>query len=244
MNRFIFIAIIFSAFLFGACNKNDNYSMAPLSDYYPLVVGKYITYDLDSLVFTNFGTELDTFHYQIQYVVDAQLPYNNNAAAYRVIRYIRPDSTFSWTPDETDLVTNSGNLIDFTEENMKYIKLSQPIQNGFSWKGNSFLFVDSSSVQYLADWDYTYDSVNTTITLGALTIDSTIKVNERNEVISDPADPTVYSRQTYSTEKYAKGIGLVYRYFFYDEYQPPPPPYITQGFSNGYGIILTMTDHN
>ena len=52
MRRSIFIVVIFFISLLGACKKNDNFKLEPVSDYYPLTVGKYITYNLDSLVFT------------------------------------------------------------------------------------------------------------------------------------------------------------------------------------------------
>lgn len=49
-------------------------------------------------------------------------------------------------------------------------------------------------MRYLEDWDYTYDSVNVNITLGALAVDSTIKVAQRDEVIGNPSDPNSYRR--------------------------------------------------
>src|SRR6202012_6251341 len=123
MNRSILIGVIFFALLSGGCKKTDNYALEPVSDYYPLTVGKYITYTLDSIVFTNFGTETDTFQYQIQYVVDAQVVDNLNRPAYRIVRYIRLDSTEEWVPDHTDLAVNTGHTLEFTEDNMKDIKL-------------------------------------------------------------------------------------------------------------------------
>ncbi|HMG83700.1 MAG TPA: hypothetical protein VK559_11740 [Ferruginibacter sp.] len=250
MSRSIFIVFIFFTLLFTACKKTDNFSLEPISDYYPLTIGKYITYDLDSIVFTNFGATLltlDTFHYQVQYVVDGQILDNLNRPAYRVLRYIRTDSSSPWVVDHTDMVVNTGRTIEFTEDNLKFVKLTQPIQNGYSWDGNSYIETTSliSTEQYLANWNYTYDSLNATITLGSLTVDSTLDVAEINQQ-SGPQDHTdpdndFYSSTTYSSEKYAKGIGLVYRNFFYDIYQPTSTT--SPGYT-GYGIILTMTDHN
>jgi hypothetical protein len=241
MSRSIFIVIISFVCIFSACKKNDSFTVEPISDYYPLVVGKYITYDLDSLVFTNFGTELDTFHYQVKYSVDAAAVDNLNRSGYSVIRYIRFDSTFDWTPDHTDFVLNTGHSLEFTEDNMKYIKLSEPFQEGFSWLGNAYIATDQSDLAYLDNWNYTYDSLNTPITLGALTVDSTITVIEENDSTNFPIDPTATSVaiKKYSVEKYAKHIGLVYRNFFYQEYQER-----TAFTDAGYGIILTMIDHN
>lgn len=249
MCRLIFIVVISFTFCFTACKKTETYSLEPISDYYPLTIGKYITYDLDSLVFTNYGTELDTFHYQVQYVIDGATVDNLNRPGYRVIRYIRPDSTFGWTPDHTDLVVNTGHSIEFTEDNMKYIKLSQPYQEGFSWLGNSYLASDQYDLSYLAYWNYTYDSLNAPIMVGALNVDSTITVHEEDYAVNYPIIvSTSLARRIYSVEKYAKGIGLVYRNFFYQDYQPdtylPDGTFVPAYTDAGYGVTLTMIDHN
>ena len=51
---------IFSISFFSCSNKTEPFVSEPLSDYIPLQTGKYITYRLDSLVFTNFGTVTNT----------------------------------------------------------------------------------------------------------------------------------------------------------------------------------------
>ena len=69
--------------------------------------------------------------------------------------------------------------------------------------------------------------------IGTTIIDSTIKVSE----IDTPPD---FIEKIFSEEKYAKGIGLVYRNFLY----------WNKGNANGtysdasYGVIMNMIDHN
>ncbi|HQY12879.1 MAG TPA: hypothetical protein PK133_11725, partial [Ferruginibacter sp.] len=134
--------------------------------------------------------------------------------------------------------------VEFIENNMRFIKMKAPVRNGFSWKGNSYIDTYSlnSDVKYLDDWDYTYDSLNTTISLAALTVDSTLKVDQRDEVIGNPNDPNSYSEINQGAERYAKGLGLVYRNFLHVEYQPPTPG--RGGYRQGYGVKMTMIDHN
>ena len=133
---------------------------------------------------------------------------------------------------------------EFIENNLRYLKMKAPVRNGFNWKGNSYIDTYSlnSDVKYLDDWDYTYDSVDVKLTLGALTVDSTLKVAQRDEIIGNPNDANSYSETNYGAEKYAKGIGLIYRKFLHVEYQPPTPG--RGGYKQGYGIKLTMIDHN
>jgi hypothetical protein len=259
MRRSFFIIVIFFASLLGACKKSGNFKLEPVSDYYPLTLGKYVTYDLDSIIITNnnsLGLIQDTVHYQIQYVISAQQVDNLNRLGYLIVRNIRTDSTVPWVTDHTSFALNTGSTIEFTEDNLKYIKLVEPIQQNFSWSGNSYIETSSfiTDVPYLNGWNYIYDSINVPIALGGLTIDSTIKVAEDDETIgpqdhTDTIDgyDTVYSSRTYSCEKYAKGIGLVNRNFYYNIFQPRHRqiPINQDNFGyTGYGIILTMIDHN
>jgi hypothetical protein len=79
------------------------------------------------------------------------------------------------------------------------------------------------------------------MTLGSFNLPNTIKVDQRDEVIGNPSDPSSYSEINYGSENYAKGIGLVYRRFLHIEYQPPTSG---PGYKLGYGVTMTMTDHN
>ncbi len=121
-----------------------------------------------------------------------------------------------------------------------------PIRDGFSWKGNSYVDTYSlnSEVKYLADWDYTYDSVNVQNTVGTFTLDSTLKVNQRDEIIGTPSNPNFYSEYNFGEEKYAKGIGMIYRRFLHTEYQPPVPGRAGHFTDGSYGVTYTMIDHN
>jgi hypothetical protein len=245
MKKCFLIAGVFISLLFiSACKKqSESYIPPPLSDYLPLQIGKYITYDLDSLNFVSFGSTQLITHYQVQYYTDDTIQDNLGRTAYRIIRYIRKTSSDQWTADNTFMAVNTGNTIEWTEDNLRYIKLAEPITQDFSWSGN--IYIDATSINsdkhYLNGWSYSYDSINAPIVLNNLTVDSTIKVNEDNEVDGDPGDQTAYSQITYSSENYAKGIGLVYRNFFHQVYQTDSTD--EPGYT-GYGITLTMIDHN
>lgn len=236
MRKLIYFSVIAFLVIFSACKKSvEEFSTAPLSDYYPLKVGKYITYSLDSLVYyTNFGTSQAIKSYQVKHLVEAQITDNLGRPGYRIIRYIRSSPTAAWVADNTFMAVPTTNSIEFIENNLRFIKLKSPITQDYTWKGNAFINTTSlsSSLKYLDDWDYTYDSLNVPAKVGSLTLDSTIKVAQIDE-------QTAIDR-TFSEEKYAKGIGMVYRSFLY----------WNKGNANGtfsdasYGVILKMIDHN
>ena len=97
-------------------------------------------------------------------------------------------------------------------------------------------------MKYLDDWDYIYDDVDVKQTVGTFTLDSTLSISQRDEVIGNPTDANSYSEINFSAEKYARGIGMVYRNFLHIEYQPPTPG--RPGYRLGYGVKMTMIDHN
>ncbi len=243
----LFIFIVATALSFSACKKsNEDFKTAALSDYYPLVPGKYITYSLDSVIYTNFGTSIEVHSYQVKYETDALITDNLGRPAYRIIRYIRNTPTAAWNSDATFMAVNTTNSLEFIENNMRFLKLKLPISNDYSWKGNSYIDTYSlnSDVKYLDDWDYIYDSVAVPNHVGSFTLDSCLVVNQRDEVIGNPGDVNSYSEVNYGQEKYAVGIGMVYEKFFHSEYQPPVPGLGGHIVTGSYGITLTMIDHN
>jgi hypothetical protein len=232
---------------FISCKKEKiNYSTESVNDYFPMQVGKYITYDLDSTIFLPFGSRDTIISYQVQDRVDGQITDNLGRAGYRIIRYIRQDTSQEWAPNNTFMVVPTNNSIEYVENNLRFLKLEAPIRQDFSWKGNSYIdtYSINSDLKYLDDWDYIYDSIDVPLTINNLVIDSTIKVSERDEFLGDdPANPaTVYAEKTFSEEKYGKGIGMIYREFLHWEYQGPQPG--IPGYYSGYGVTLSIIDHN
>ncbi len=247
MKKSLFCALGISVLLLTACKKDpEEFVSAAISDYAPMAVGKYITYQLDSLVSRNQGASMVTVSYQVKHEVSALITDNLNRPAYRITRFIRKAAQNPWVADNSFMAINAGSSFEFVENNMRFIKLRQPIKNGYSWKGHSSLdtYSFNSDIKYLDDWDYTYDSLDAPISVGNLNIDSIVKVDQRDEVIGNPADLNSYSEVNVGAEYYAKGIGLVHRRFLHLEYQPPTPG-VGGAFSDfSYGITLTMIDHN
>jgi hypothetical protein len=246
MKKYSGLALLLITLLTACTKENQLYTTAALSDYFPLKVGNQITYNLDSTVYINFGQKDTVIKYQVKDSIETQITDNLGRTAYRIVRYIRKDASQLWTPNNTFMAIPTANTIEYVENNLRYQKLKLPIVDGYSWKGNSFIDTYSlnSTTRYLDDWDYTYDSVNVPLVLAGFQLSSTIKVNQRDEFLGqDPKLPnTQYAERNYSVEKYAKGIGLVYKEFLHWEFQGTQPG--RTAFFTGYGVKLTMIDHN
>lgn len=258
----IFGLLIAAVFTFSSCKKTETFQTDALTDFMPLQVGKYIVYRLDSTVFLNFGKREETHAYQVKLEVNAEVTDNLGRPAFRIYRYIRDSAgTKSWSPDNTYLATPLFDQIEFTDDNLRFIKLHGPVKNGFNWKGNKYLPEDVYSSFYIfsnddamSDWDYYYDGeTQATETIENQIYSEVITVQQDDEAYNYPiVDESSYAARNYSIEKFSKGIGMVYKELVLWEQQPnptlvsagPPPAYTYDPSKSGFGIRMWMIDHN
>jgi hypothetical protein len=239
--------IVLCVVLFAACKKqSEELTITQISDYAPLVAGKYITYNLDSLVYTNFGTVEAHRFYEVKYQVMDSITDNLGRKAFRIVRFIRSLPAGNFVPDNTAMAINTGSQYEFVENNLKYFKLTLPIADDNSWKGNSAISLivnptTGEDLSYLADWDYTYADVGLAKKVGANNLPNTLTVNQKNDSVNLPITPaTNIAYKDFSQEVYTKGLGMVNRNFLHFEYQKNATGFVYKG----YGVKLTMIDHN
>ncbi|HWR33418.1 MAG TPA: hypothetical protein VN451_07830 [Chitinophagaceae bacterium] len=249
---------VFITFFILSCNKKEDFVTDQLKDYIPLIPGKYISYRLDSMVFTNFGRNTEVHKYQVKDVVDALITDNLGRPSYRVFRFIRDSvDASSWTPAQpwsnsgTYFITPLFDQFELIENNLRFIKLHLPVTNAYNWKGNKYLPTDPygplfnfSNDDNMADWDYYYDGNTSSFSYKGNNYTDVRSIEEVNESFNVPiTTPSAYAAKSRSVEKYSKNIGLVYREHELWEYQPntgnPAGPYKT-----GFGITQWMIDHN
>lgn len=250
-----FILIIAGfAFWLASCKKEtETITFEPVSDYLPMTVGKYITYRIDSTVFTNIGRTIEIHKYQVKHVVDAQITDNLGRPSYRILRYIRDTAaTQAWAPNGTYFITSLADQVEVIEDNLRFIKLHVPLQLNTDWKGNRYLSDDPYASLYtfsnddgMNDWDYNIDQFDATATIGTQTVKDIYTVKQIDTSDNAPVtNPAIYGYQSRGIDKYAKDLGLVYRDYILWEYQPPAPGVSTSGYYTGFGIKMWMIDHN
>lgn len=248
--RLSLLAILSTAFF--SCNEKEEFAAEALADYIPLTAKKYITYRLDSLVFTNFGRETEIHKYQVKHIIDTLITDNIGRPSYRVYRYLSDSTgTQPWQPAGSYFITPLSDQVEVIEDNLRFIKIHSPIRNGFSWKGNKYLPADPYSTLFnfsnddsMEDWDYYFDGGANSFTYGGINYSDVFSIEQIDEAFNVPiTTPTAYAAKSRSVEKYSKNIGLVYREYELWEYQPNPGgsggPYKT-----GFGITMWMVDHN
>ena len=227
----VFFLICGITLLVFSCKKDPQQPLIIDKSYFPLQTGRYIIYDVDSIHYNNFFSYTDPRYftqaiYQIKEEVDSPYIDNTGDTAYKIIRSRRDDDSQPWVV--TDIW--SANLTDHTaekvEENLRFVKLDFPVMLGKQWYGNMFVETDSP-FEWLDGWKYEYTTVNQSLTLGGIAFDSTLTVTQQD-------DENVIE-QTIFIEKYAKNVGMIYKFEEHMETQPTDDP-------NGYIIEMTVND--
>lgn len=249
----ITVGLLFVGFQIASCGKKeDGFTSDKIEDYLQLETGKYIRYRLDSLTFIARGQKDTITSYQAKDVVEGPTTDNIGRAGWRIMRYLRDLNSTNendWRPIMSYTVTATGNSMELNENNFRYIKLTTPIRDGRSWRGNGFLpsnpykdLFEFSNDEDIQEWDYTYQDAGASLNLNNKTYDNTISVLQIADSSHTPiTDLTVPASKSYWIEKYAKGVGLVYKEVEIWEYQPATT---VSSYRHGYGLKLTIIDHN
>lgn len=199
-----YLVSISALLLFFVSCKKDSVIEEPPNlgyDYFPLSVGKYIVYDVDSTKYR--ALEGDTVHktYRIKEILDSVFTDNQGRTTYRMSRYIKiynPTVSYDsmqWTIKDVWAVNLTNTTAEVVEENIRYIKLTFPVVLSNTWNGNA--------QNTMGTWDYKYTALNEQVTLNSVVYSNVLTVTQKEY-------STALGRQYYA-EKYAKGIGMVYR---------------------------------
>lgn len=249
------IWLAFFALLFTGCKKTtETIETLSLTDLLPASKGKFITYRVDSLVFDN-NTPV-TKRYQFRHSFDSLGVDNLNRPMWIVNTFIN-DSLASgpWVQRGQYTITLLDKQAEINENNLRVIKIKLPVKQDFSWSGNVFL-PDKPYAAYGANfsiriWDFTYSAVSQAERIGTFNLPDVTTVIQSDTSKGLPlVDRTKYASQERSIEKYAKGIGMVYREHYVWENQPnervsgTPPVSSFEPRYVGFGIKMWMINKN
>ena len=252
-NLILSLATFSCLFSIVSCEKEtEEFTTEAIADYMPLTVGKYITYRLDSTVFTNLQRNIEIHKYQVKHVVDAQLQDNLGRPSYRIFRYLRDSAgTSPWVENGTYFITPLTDQVEVIEDNLRFIKLHLPFKLNTDWKGNKYLadrpyasLYTFSNDDGMNEWDYNMEQFDETAAIGGQPVKDVYTIFQIDEKMNAPVtDYKIAGWRTLATEQYAKNIGLVSRDYILWEYQPNTNG-VGIGPTTGFGIKMWMIDHN
>lgn len=236
----------------GCEKKTDDRVYDKPADYFPMQVGKYILYRLDSTRFVNFGQDEEISSYQAKDIVEGVTTDQLGRQAWRVVRYLRPLNSTNeqdWVGNVDYEVIPGDNYVEVYENNLRFVKLTGPVKEGHTWIGNGYLpdepfpkyeFTAAVNIHF---WDYTIDEVGVVSNINNQPYDSTVTITQINDSSNVPVtNPSVIGQKMRWIEKYAKNVGLVYKDVLIWEYQPPTGT--EDAYRTGFGLRLTILGHN
>lgn len=195
--------MVFAALIISCAKKKIPQDDSLLGlDYYPTQQSRFVIYDVDSTVYNNFPVDtVITTKYRIKEKLADSFTDNEGKPAIRLERYIKkfsatkPYDSIPWTIKEVWMVNADKKSVQVSESNVRFTKLIFPVQQGAVWDGNA--------KNTMGRWDYTYKYIDKKETINGVTLDKVLQVSQIDS-------RTFISYQNFN-EKYAKGVGLVYR---------------------------------
>ncbi|MFH0865839.1 MAG: hypothetical protein V1904_06570 [Bacteroidota bacterium] len=196
---FLLLITIFFAFIIS-CKKETEDPVDVGYDYFPVNIGHWVTYEVDSVVLDNFypvghPLHMRTYHYDIKEEIESEFYDNEGRLTQRLVRYQKSGDTSDWFLKDVWVMNRTTRTAEKVEENYRYIKLAFAIEDGCLWNGNAFNSLDEQ--------DYEYDDVFKPATVNGITFDSTVTVKQKID------SNVIEAFNQY--EIFAKKVGLVYK---------------------------------
>jgi hypothetical protein len=197
--------------LFSACKETpDDYTTDFNFEYYPLEVGKFVEYQMDSTIYDPNG-DTTVYHsttYLKEEIIDT-LSDNNGNIVFKIEQYERTADSLPWIIKKVLTAAILENEAIRTEDNLRFVKLTFPAKKGKQWNGNAHfdagLIVDvaGETLEMFKGWNYRTQSIGEATTIGNFQFEETAVVEEADN------ENLIELRRSFAT--YAKGVGLAQR---------------------------------
>ncbi len=210
-----FSVLVFSLFvlLIGCKTETtfEDFQVDQGYDYFPLELGKSITYQVDSIQFdtTGMGIIVDSSSYQVRETVVDSFRDNTNRLSFLVEREQRLGDNGPWENVGVRSVIPGTQQLEVLEENLRFIKMVFPLEDGELWDGNQFIdpsttiVIKGEQLEIFKGWSYEVEAIGEPEIINEETFTDVV-------TISQAESENVIERR-FSMEKYARGIGLIYR---------------------------------
>lgn len=205
--QIISVVIIFN--MFSCTSEIENYtSTNDDNSYFPLKLGASWTYEVDSIIYDQKGTLIDTVNIiMVETITDTfkdgagQLNYLISRDFFNSGKLVNSIYVSAYKTDKVAVKT---------ENNISFIKMEFPANVNTYWEGNA-LFDSENTIVYVAgepipmfkEWTYSYKDVSKNVTLGSK------EYLNCSTIIQTDTDNSIEKR--YSEEIYSKNIGLIYK---------------------------------
>ena len=215
----LFLLFTFPFILFS-CKKDTVENPVDVGyNYFPVNVGHWVTYQVDSTYYDDFTDSVRVYHYKIKEFVESAFLDNQNRETQRVERYKQVSDTTNWFISSVWAMNRTASTAEKIEENQRFIKLVFPVRSGKTWNGNT--------CNTLNEQEYEFDDVDKPYSVNGLSFDSTVTVIQKVE--------SNMIHEDFQVEVFAKNVGLIYKR--YKSVDKSTNGSITKGVDYTYTII-------
>jgi hypothetical protein len=194
--------------LLAACTREESAKPTTLGyGYFPLEVGTWVEYQVDSIWRDDDFDIHDTISYRLLERIEEAYTDPAGRSARRILRYVK-DPTGEWQVRDVWTATRDAFFAEKTEENMRRLKLSFPVREARIWDVNVY--------NTDPEWLVAARNAHQPWSGNGLSFDSTVTV--RNTVPANLVDRRDYE------EVYAMGVGMVHKYEVVTNTQITYPP--------------------
>ncbi len=214
MNTKNLLLILVTCLLAGfyACVKDENEELPPIEygyEYFPLAVGKYRVFQIDSILFDTIAGKIKTDSFRTFLKEEIVDTFKNGLGetVFRIERYERKKASDVWTVRDVASAERSKANAIRTEQNFRLIKMTFPLRVRQSWK--STLYVDDEievkagkkDIQMFKNWESEVKEIGKETSLLGKKYSDVLTITQADD------ENQIELRRV--TEKYAKGIGLI-----------------------------------
>lgn len=246
----VFALAIGSGLFLTSCEKETSgyEDMTNGKEFMPLEIGRYVLYDVDSIIWDDFLRAQIHHHSQQRYDVVDTFRDDANRLSYVINVLSRPSAQFPFKADNVIHVTPTETSMEYKQRNLTFLKLIFPVSNGVNWNGNAKIPLGDTDYEEYNNpkWNYNYANLGQSYDPGNNFYANSVTVNQIDDQLNDPdVDSTAYAYKNYSQEVYAYNVGMVYRKRTYWVFQPSAGSEGGgSGYRKGYEVTMKAVDNN
>lgn len=192
--RLLFLGFFLLLVTFS-CKKKVSEPIDLKHDYFQLVEGAFVEYDVTYIFHDQALLKHDTIHYQLKTQIGDTVMDNAGRVARKFNRHTRETSTDSWLLKDVWTAILVDNRAELVEENQRKVKMVFAPTEDKTWDINQFNMDGKMTANY--------EAIDSERTYGNLIFDKTVFVREKiYTTLIDKID---------KYEIYARGVGMIYK---------------------------------
>jgi hypothetical protein len=190
----------------------DDFTLDFGYDYFPLEVGQFREYLVDSTTYdigpneTIIVVNSSTF---VREDLTDTISDNLGRLGYKIERSERKSTEDAWVVKDVWLALVTDQQAERLEENLRFIKMIFPVRDGQVWDGNRYIDefttiqVAGETIEAFKSWEYEVNSVGEQSVVNNELFEDVVEIQQ--------ADNENLIELRESKEQYARGVGLIYR---------------------------------